>query len=82
MSLALQEKDLTTESKAQRLIDASKSRFWKVKNPTKTNPISGRLLALVSTRMLITIGPSMLASLGPQVTRKQCDTLDCTTASN
>ena len=35
------ETDLLTESQGQRMVDASKARFWKVKNVTKKNSVTG-----------------------------------------
>ena len=38
------ETDLATEAQGQRMVDASKARFWKVKNVAKKNSVTGGIL--------------------------------------
>lgn len=38
------ETDLLQESKAQRDVDPSKGRFWKIKNTSTQNPVTGETL--------------------------------------
>lgn len=41
MSFMKQETDLTNEAKAARVVDPTKARFWKIKNPSKKHVYSG-----------------------------------------
>jgi hypothetical protein len=41
MSFMKQETDLTNEAKAARVVDPTKARFWKIKNPAKKHVYSG-----------------------------------------
>ncbi len=40
------ETDLTNEASAARVVDSTKARFWKIKNPAKRHVYSGKSLTL------------------------------------